>query len=227
MNRPRSHHARWVPTVLAVTAAVSLLGACGSSSKSSSPGGSSGNSATAGLKVPTADEPTLQSIGKGEGKLNLIAWDGYTEPEWVKPFEQQTGCQVNTKVGTTSSDMVSLMANGGGGQYDLVSASGDADLRLIYGGDVKPVNVNLIPAWKDFRPFLQSPDFNTIDGIHYGVSLQFGPNTLLYAKSAFPTAPDSWKVIYDNKYKGKVTVPNNPIQIADAALYLSATQPDL
>ena len=67
------------------------------------------------------------------------------------------------------------MANGGGGQYDLVSASGDADLRLIYGGDVKPVNVDLIPAWKDFHPFLQSPSFNTIDGIHYGVSLQFGP----------------------------------------------------
>jgi len=169
----------------------------------------------------------LESIGKGEGKVNVIAWDGYTEPEWVKPFETQTGCKVNTKVGTTSSDMVSLMANGGGGQYDLVSASGDADLRLIYGGDVKPVNVDLIPAWKDFHPFLQSPSFNTIDGIHYGVSLQFGPNTLLYAKSAFPTAPDTWKGIYDTKYKGKVTFPNNPIQIADAALYLSKSQPDL
>src|SRR5262249_21115042 len=71
------------------------------------------------------------------------------------------------------------------------------------------------------------PPFNTIDGVHYGVSLQFGPNTLLYAKNTFPTAPDSWSVVYDTKYKGKVTIPNNPIQIADAALYLSKTQPDL
>src|SRR5437868_6537971 len=224
MKHPRNRRPGWLPTALALVAAVTLLGACGSSSKNSSPSNASG---TAGLKVPTAGMPTLQSIGKGEGKLNVIAWDGYTEPEWVKPFETQTGCQVNTKVGTTSSDMVSLMANGGGGQYDLVSASGDADLRLIYGGDVKPVNVDLVPAWKDFHPFLQSPAFNTIDGVHYGVSLQFGPNTLLYAKSTFPTAPDTWKVIYDTKYKGKVTVPNNPIQIADAALYLSKTQPDL
>ncbi len=226
MMQPRNRRARWLPATLAIMAAVALLGACGSSSKSSS-SGSSGNQSPTGNAPPTADIAPLQSIGKGEGKLNVIAWDGYMEPDWVKPFEQQTGCKVNTKVGTTSSDMVSLMANGGGGQYDLVSASGDADLRLIYGGDVKPVNVNLIPSWKDFHPFLQSPAFNTIDGVHYGVSLQFGPNTLLYAKSAFPTAPDSWKVVYDSTYKGKVTIPNNPIQIADAALYLSKTQPDL
>ena len=167
------------------------------------------------------------SVGKGEGKLNLIAWEGYAQPQWVKPFEQPTGCQVNAKYAGTSSEMVSLMANGGGGQYDLVSASGDADLRLIYGGDVQPVNINLIPAWKNFHPFLQNPPFNTIDGKHYGVSLQFGPNVLLYSTKTFPTAPTSWSVIYNKKYAGKVTVPNNPIQIADAALYLSKTQPSL
>jgi putative spermidine/putrescine transport system substrate-binding protein len=134
---------------------------------------------------------------------------------------------VNTKVGTTSSDMVSLMANGGGGQYDLVSASGDADLRLIYGGNVRPVNVNLIPSWKDFHPFLKSPAFNTIDDVHYGVSLQFGPNVLLYSKTAFPTPPASWSTIYSKTYSGKISVPNNPIQIADAALYLSKARPSL
>ncbi len=226
MKQLRNRRTRWLEMALALVAIVALVSACGSSDKASSPSGTSGKSPS-GQAPPTADTPTLKSIGTGEGKLNVIAWDGYMEPEWVKPFEQQSGCKVNTKVGTTSSDMVSLMADGGGGQYDLVSASGDADLRLIYGGDVKPVNVDLIPSWKDFHPFLQSPSFNTIDGVHYGVSLQFGPNTLLYAKSAFPTAPDSWGVVYDTKYKGKVSIPNNPIQIADAALYLSKTKPDL
>ena len=134
---------------------------------------------------------------------------------------------MNAKYAGTSSEMVSLMANGGGGQYDLVSASGDADLRLIYGGDVQPVNVNLIPSWKDFHPFLKSPSFNTIDGVHYGVSLQFGPNVLLYSTTAFPTAPTSWSTIYSSQYKGKISVPNNPIQIADAALYLSKTNTSL
>ena len=177
--------------------------------------------------MPSANLPVPSSIGKGEGKLNIIAWAGYAQPEWVKPFEKQTGCQVNAKYPNTSSDMVSLMANGGGGQYDLVSASGDADLRLIYAGDLRPVNMSLIPSWKQLYPFLQSPSFNTIGGKHYGVSFEFGPNVLLYNTKTFKTAPTSWSVIYSNKYKGQVTVPDNPIQIADAALYLSKSQPKL
>jgi putative spermidine/putrescine transport system substrate-binding protein len=169
----------------------------------------------------------LQKIGKGEGKLNLIAWEGYLQPQWVKPFEQQTGCQVNAKYAGSSDEMVALMKNGGGGQYDMVSSSGDADLRILYAGDARPVNVNLIPSWKQFFPAFQSPPFNTINGVHYGVSLQWGPNVLMYSKKAFPTAPTSWSVIYDKKYQGQVTVPDNPIQIADAALYLEKHKPSL
>jgi putative spermidine/putrescine transport system substrate-binding protein len=218
----RSRRAR--PAVILTAALALLLAACGSSSKSSSP---SGSGSPTGSVPPTQSMAPQTSIGEGEGSLNLIAWQGYTEPQWVKPFEQQTGCKINAKYAGTSSDMVSLMANGGGGQYDMVSASGDADLRLIYGGNVKPVNVDLIPAWKDFHPFLQSPSFNTINSVHYGVSLQFGPNVLLYSKSAFPSGLTSWSSIYAPENSGKVTVPDNPIQIADAALYLSTTNKSL
>jgi putative spermidine/putrescine transport system substrate-binding protein len=126
--------------------------------------------------------------------------------------------------------MVALMrtgGGGGGGQYDMVSASGDATLRLIYGHDVRPVNVKLIPGWNDFISELKSPAHNTVKGVHYGVSLQWGPNTLIYNTKKVHPAPNSWGVLYDKKYKGKITVPNNPIQIADAALYLSETQPSL
>ncbi len=180
-----------------------------------------------GLKAPTAGIKPLQKIAKGEGKLNLIAWEGYAQPQWVKPFEKATGCQVNAKYAGSSGEMVSLMANGGGHQYDLVSASGDADLRLIYGGNVKPVNMKLIADWHQFRPFLKAPSFNTINGVHYGVSLQFGPNVLLYSTKTFTTAPTSWSILYSKKYAGKITVPNNPIQIADAALYLESAKPSL
>jgi putative spermidine/putrescine transport system substrate-binding protein len=188
---------------------------------------STGAGASSGLSAPTAGMKPAAAIGKGEGTLNLIAWSGYAQPQWVKPFTKATGCVVHAQFAGTSGEMVSLMANGGGHQYDLVSASGDADLRLIYGGNVKPVNVSLIPSWKQFRPFLKSPSFNTINGVHFGVSLQFGPNVLLYSTKAFKTPPPSWSVIYDKKYKGKITVPNNPIQIADAALYLMKAQPML
>ena len=185
-------------------------------------------SAGASLSTPPTQGMTpQQSVGKGEGTLNLIAWEGYAQPQWVTPFTKATGCKVNVKYAGSSSEMVSLMANGGGHQYDLVSASGDADLRLIYGGNVKPINVKLIPSWSQFRPFLKAPSFNTINGRHYGISYEFGPNVLLYSKKTFATAPSSWSVLYDSKFKGKVTVPDNPIQIADAALYLSKSKPSL
>ncbi len=214
-------------TILAAASALALAAGCSSSSSGTPSADSSGGGATSGLTAPEAGAPVPSSVGKTEGHLNLIAWEGYAQPQWVKPYEQATGCQVSVKYAGSSSEMVSLMANGGGAQYDLVSASGDADLRLIYGGDVRPINISLIPSWKNFHPFLQSPPFNTIGGKHYGVSYEFGPNVLLYSKSAFPTAPTSWSVLYNKKYAGQITVPDNPIQIADAALYLSKSKPSL
>ena len=225
------------PLTIAIgLAVVSVIAAgCGSSGGSSSGGGGAtsnaatqnGGGAVAGQTVPTANLPVLQKVGQGEGQLNLIAWEGYLDPKWVKPFEQQTGCQVNAKYAGSSDEMVALMKNGGGGQYDMVSSSGDADLRILYAGDAHPVNIKLIPAWKDFFPAFQSPAFNTINGVHYGVSLQWGPNVLMYNTKDFSTAPSSWDVIYDSKYKGQVTVPDNPIQIADAAVYLKKHKPSL
>jgi putative spermidine/putrescine transport system substrate-binding protein len=194
----------------AILAALAVgVTACGSSSSS-----------TSSSSLPT-------KIGAGEGQLNLIAWEGYTQPEWVKPFEKQTGCVVHSKYAGSSDEMVALMRTGGGGQYDMVSASGDASLRLIRGGDVKPVNVELVPEWKNFIPQLQSPPHNTVEGKHYGISLQWGPNILLYNTKTIKPAPASWTAIYTPRYRGQVSVPNNPIQIADAALYLSKKDPSL
>jgi len=170
------------------------------------------------------------SIGKGEGSLNVIEWAAYTDPSFANKFQKQTGCIIHRKDAGSSNEMVALMRSGGGGgggQYDLVSASGDASLRLILGGDVQPVNVKLIPSWKQFLPIFRSPAHNTLKGVHYGVSVQWGPNTLIYNTKLVKPAPTSWGAIYSKKYKGKVTVPNNPIQIADAALYLEKTQPKL
>jgi putative spermidine/putrescine transport system substrate-binding protein len=208
---------------LALVATMAVV-ACGgeSPSKSNSSGGGGGGGGGGNApKPPTADTKLPTTIGPGEGKLTLIAWEGYTQPQWVKPFEKDTGCKVSSKYAGSSDEMVTLMRQGGGTQYDMVSASGDASLRLIYGGNVQPVNPQLIPDYQNFIPQLQSPPHNTIDGKHYGISLQWGPNTLLYNTKDVSPEPSSWSSIYDPKYKGKVTVPDNPIQIADAALYLS------
>jgi putative spermidine/putrescine transport system substrate-binding protein len=170
------------------------------------------------------DNSMITKVGKTEGQLNLIAWEGYTYKQWVNPFVKKTGCRVHPKYGGSSDEMVTLMRTG---QYDAVSASGDASLRLIFGKDVRPIDPKLIPDYKNFIPALKSPPHNTVKGIHYGISLQWGPNTLLYNTKKVKPAPNSWSILYSPKYKGKITIPDNPIQIADAALYLSKTKPSL
>jgi putative spermidine/putrescine transport system substrate-binding protein len=223
-----SHWRSRAGLALALVATMAVV-ACGgeSPSESKSSGGGGGGGASNRPAPPTANTKLPTTIGAGEGKLSLIAWEGYTQPQWVKPFEKDTGCKVSTKYGGSSDEMVTLMRQGGGTQYDMVSASGDASLRLIYGGDVQPVNPDLIPDYQNFIPQLQSPPHNTIAGKHYGISLQWGPNTLLYNTKDITTAPSSWSALYDPQFKGKITVPDNPIQIADAALYLSKKDPSL
>ena len=167
--------------------------------------------------------------------MNLIAWAGYVEDgstdpkvDWVSGFEEETGCKVNVKLGNTSDEMVTLMRTG---KYDGVSASGDATLRLIAGGDVDPVNTDLIPNYADVFEGLKDQPHNTVDGEGYGVPHGRGANLLMYNKDVVKPAPDSWAVVWGGEesqpYKGKITAYDSPIYIADAALYLKATQPDL
>lgn len=219
----RSHTRRFV-AVIAATAAAALLAAC-STSTTTSQGSANGS------KPPKVAE--LKKLGSNEGKLNLIVWAGYAEDgsddpsvDWVHPFEKQTGCQVNAKVANTSDEMVQLMHSG---QYDGVSASGDATLRLIYGGDVAPVNTALVPNYKTISAFLKDQPFNSVDGQMYGIPHGWGANVLMWNTDVVKTAPTSWGAVFDqaSDYPGKVTAYDSPIYIADAALYLSKAKPSL
>ena len=224
MSRSTRRTSRAAVAALAIVAVLAV--GCGSSSQTSSGNGSNGNAPPSGPKA-------LTSLGKGEGALDIIAWAGYAENgsndpkvNWVGPFEQQTGCKTNVKIGNTSDEMVQLMKTG---EYDGVSASGDADLRLIYGGDVAPVNTDLVPNYKDLSPFLKMTSYNSVNGVPYGIPHGWGANLLMWNPKVVKTAPDSWSIVWEKNspYKGKVTAYDSPIYIADAALYLMKTQPDL
>lgn len=201
------------------------LSACSSSTTTTSSGG------TKDIKPPTMSAAT--KVGTGEGKLNLVVWAGYAEDgssdksvDWVHPFEQQTGCQVNAKVAGTSDEMVQLMRTG---DYDGVSASGDATLRLIYAGNVAPVNTDLVDNYKTISGFLKNQPWNSVDGQMYGVPHGWGANVLTWNKAEVKTAPTSWSSVFDatTPYHGKITAYDSPIYIADAALYLAKTKPEL
>ncbi len=208
-----SHPARtaWLIITGLLAVMLLLLAGCGSSSDDSGGGGEE-----------------LQKLGKGEGQVNLISWAGYVEPAWAKPFEQQTGCKVSDKIAGTSDEMVELMRTG---EYDGVSASGNATARLVEGGDVSPVNVSLVPNYKTIFPDIKDQPYNTFDGKPYGIPHGRGANLLMWNTNEVKPAPRSWSVILDPKeaakYKGKISAYDDPIYIADAAVYLKAHEPKL
>ncbi|MDX1400398.1 MAG: ABC transporter substrate-binding protein, partial [Kiloniellales bacterium] len=192
----------------------------------------------AGSFAEIAGAEPLKSLGESEGVVDIVAWPGYiergaTDPafDWVTGYEEKTGCKVRIKTAGTSDEMVALMNEGG---FDLVTASGDASLRLIYGGRVQEVNIDLIPSYSSVDPRLQKAPWHTVEGKHYGVPYQWGSNVLMYNKTAFKTPPESWSVVFEEKAlddgqsnKGRVQAFDGPIYIADAALYLMHHQPDL
>ncbi len=173
-----------------------------------------------------------------EGRVDIVAWPGYIERgetdrryDWVTPFESATGCKVNVKTAGTSDEMVTLMAQGG---YDLVTASGDASVRLIREGIVQPVDIGRIPSYGTIDARLKETSWHFVDGRHYGVPYQWGPNVLLFNTSVFPSPPTSWSIVFSEETlpdgrsnKGRVQAYHGAIYIADAALYLMATQPSL
>jgi len=180
----------------------------------------------------------LTEIGPGEGQVDIVAWAGYIERgetdkafDWVTKFEEATGCKVNVKTANTSDEMVALMNEGG---FDLVTASGDASLRLIAGKRVQPVNTDLIPSWGTVDDRLKDAPWHTVDGVHYGTPYMWGPNVLMYNTNAFKEAPKSWNVVFEEvtlddgqSNKGRVQAYDGPIHIADAANYLMFHQPEL
>ncbi|MDG2007627.1 MAG: ABC transporter substrate-binding protein [Alphaproteobacteria bacterium] len=181
----------------------------------------------------------LTKLGKGEGNLNVVAWAGYLERgttvaafDWVTGFEKNTGCMVNIKTAGTSDEMVALMNEGG---FDIVTASGDASLRLIAGETVQEINTDLIPSWNTIDPRLQDAAWHTVDGKHYGTPYMWGSNVLMYNTETFgDSAPDSWNVVFEEQNlpdgqsnKNRVQAFDGPIHIADAAMYLMYHQPEL
>ena len=134
-----------------------------------------------------------RGLSTPEGEVDIVAWAGYIERgandptvDWVTGFEKETGCTVKVKDAATSDEMVQLI-NGGG--YDLVTASGDASLRLVYGNSVQEIDTSRIPSYCKVDPRLQDAPWHTVDGKHYGVPYQWGPNVLMYNTTVFPRRP--------------------------------------
>jgi putative spermidine/putrescine transport system substrate-binding protein len=191
------------------------------------------NAQSGSAAVTTPHLRPITRLGPSEGRLAVVAWPGYAEngstdkaADWVTPFEKETGCLVDVQNATTSDQMIDLMKTG---KYDVVSASGDVSLELIASGVVEPLNVDLVPNYMDVFPGLKRQQWNSVGGVEYGVPHGRAANVMMYRTDQVKPTPDSWRLVFDpdSPYQGKVTAYDSPMYIADAALYLMKTKPDL
>jgi putative spermidine/putrescine transport system substrate-binding protein len=217
-----SHAATTAPTTAATAAATATAAAASATPLSTA----TGSQAPLPSGVPT-------SIGDGEGQVSVLNWPGYvengsTDPtvDWVTPFQDQTGCQVTTQSFGTSDEAFSIFTTNPD-KFDVISASGDASLRLVRAGYVQPVNVDLIDSYKDIYSSLKERPYNTVDGVHYGIPHGRGSNLLMWRTDQVTPAPTSWAQMFAADSGYKVSVYDAPIYIADAAVVLMSTQPDL
>jgi putative spermidine/putrescine transport system substrate-binding protein len=188
----------------------------------------SGSSTTPAPSLPT-------SLGAGEGQVSVLNWPGYvengsTDPayDWVTDFEKETGCKVTAQPFGTSDEAFSLFSTNPE-KYDVISASGDASKRLALGGYVQPINVDLIKNYGDIFPALKDKPWNTFDGVHYGIPHGRGANLLMWRTDKVNPAPTSWTDMFDpnSPQKNHISVYDAPIYLADAAVVLMKTNPEL
>src|SRR5687767_965786 len=185
--------------------------------------------AAGALSTAALAQEMKKEIGAGEGQVDIVAWPGYiergqTDPnyDWVTDFETKTGCKVTVKTAGTSDEMVALMNEGG---FDLVTASGDASLRLIAGKRVQEINTALIPSFATVDERLQKAPWHYVGDKHYGVPYQWGGNVLAYSTTVFKEAPKSWSIVFEKQdlpdgktNEQRVQAFDGPIYIADAAM---------
>jgi spermidine/putrescine-binding protein len=157
--------------------------------------------------------------------LTAIVWEGYTDASFADRFEEQTGCTVKATYAGSSDEMFAKFRAGRGRTYDIISASGDITERLYKAGLVRPIQTSRLENYDEvFAPF-QGGKWNTFDGVPYGVTFAWGPNVLVYNIDDVKPAPQSWDVLFDPTYAGKISLPDNPMTIADVALWLGKSDP--
>ncbi len=198
-----------------LTGAVLLVAACSGSGGSPAP------------SLPTA-------LGSTQGQtINVLAWPGYVEDgstspdyDWVSDFEASSGCTVVPQIFGTSDEAYTQFSTNPE-QFDVISASGDASLRLVRGGFVQPMNTALIKNYPDIFEALKNKPYNTVDGVPYGIPHGRGSNLLMWRTDQVTPAPTTWAQMFDPANGYKVSIYDAPIYIADAAVVLMKTKPEL
>ncbi len=169
---------------------------------------------------------SLASCGKKVPTLNLLVWEGYADPSFVHAFEEQNHCKVSASYMGSSDELVAKLRGGSAGNYDVISPSSDVATSIATSGLAAPLDLSRLPAYSQLSPQLTSLPLVRANAQVYGVPFMWGPNPMLYDTTVFPRPPDSWGVLWDRKYHGKISVWDDLSTLYMAAQLLGYDRPD-
>jgi putative spermidine/putrescine transport system substrate-binding protein/spermidine/putrescine transport system substrate-binding protein len=168
----------------------------------------------------------LVSCSKKTPSLNLLVWEGYADPSYLRGFEEQCQCKVSASYMGSSDELVAKLRGGSAGNYDVISPSSDVATSIAAAGLAAPLDLTKLPGYAQLSPQLTSLPLVKIGGQVYGVPFTWGPNPLIYDTTVFPQPPDSWSVLWDAKYRGKISVWDDLSTLYMAAQLLGYDKPD-
>src|SRR5450755_654738 len=166
------------------------------------------------------------SCGKKTPTLNLLVWEGYADPSFVQAFEEKYHCKVSASYMGSSDELVAKLRGGSAGNYDVISPSSDVATSIAAAGLALPLDLSQIPGYGRLSPQLASLPLVRVKGQVYGVPFMWGPDPLIYDTTVFAQPPDSWNVLWDAKYRGKISVWDDLSTVYMAAQVLGFDKPD-
>ncbi len=174
----------------------------------------------------TISSLALLACKKEPASLNLLVWEGFADPAFIKGFEESCKCKVTASYMGSSDELVAKLRGGSASNYDVVSPSSDVATMLVKSNLVAPLDMSKVPSYNLLAQKLRDlPDVKHNGGIH-GVPFVWGPNPLIYDTRAFAKAPESWAELWNPKYKGKISVWDDLSTVYMAAQVLGYDKPD-
>jgi putative spermidine/putrescine transport system substrate-binding protein/spermidine/putrescine transport system substrate-binding protein len=163
---------------------------------------------------------------KKKESLSLLVWEGYADPATVQAFEESRHCKVVATYMGTSDELVAKLRGGSASNYDVISPSSDVATSIVRAGLVTPLDLSKLPTFSQLSAKLRDLPLVKANGRVYGVPFMWGPNPLLYDTSVFKEPPDSWSILWDRKFKGKISVWDDLSTVYMAAQILGFDKPD-
>ena len=166
--------------------------------------------------------------GEKKQQLNIFTWAGYVNEDILKGFEDEFGVKVVVDIFANNEDLLAKLQAGATG-YDIIMPSDYMVSIMIKEEMLAELNRDNIPNFQNISSDFLGKYFDPKN--KHAVPYTFGTAGIAYDSSVVSPAPDSWQVLWDEKYKNQFSMLDDERETIGATLKLlgynfNSTDPD-